>query len=162
MGLPDALSSIAVREAVVADGPTLARLRFEFRASQGAVNETEAAFLARCEPWMASRLGPSSVWRAWVAETAGAIVGTAWLQLIEKIPNPTSEPELLGYVSSLYVQPAWRNHGVGAALLTTCIRACEDAVVDAIVLWPTPQSRSLYQRVGFDVTDDLFQRRVTR
>jgi GNAT superfamily N-acetyltransferase len=159
MGLPDAVSSVLVRQATVADAPLLARLRFEFRAGQGAVTETEAAFRARCEPWMAARLGPTGVWRAWVAEAAGAIVGTAWLQLVEKIPNPTMEPETIGYVSSLYVQPAWRNHGIGAALLTTCLRVCQEADVDAIILWPTPQSRSLYERAGFSATDELFQKR---
>jgi GNAT superfamily N-acetyltransferase len=134
-------------------------LRFEFRANQGAIDETEAAFRARCEPWMASRLGPDGAWRAWLAAAGNAIVGTVWLQLIEKIPNPSNETELHGYVSSLYVQPAWRGHGIGAALLSACVRTCDEANVDAILLWPTPQSRSLYQRAGFDVAEDLFQRR---
>ena len=158
MGHSDAVSSVLVRQATAADAPTLARLRFEFRASQGAIAETETDFRKRCEPWMASRLQSDGAWRAWVAETGGTIVGTAWLQLIEKIPNPMIEPERLGYVSSLYVQPAWRNHGLGAELLATCVRACDEADVDATVLWPTPASRSLYQRAGFGVSDDLFQR----
>jgi GNAT superfamily N-acetyltransferase len=159
MGVPETASSVVVRPALVADAPVLARMRFEFRAAQGAITEAEADFVARCEPWMTSRLGPEGRWRAWVADAGGAIVGTAWLQLVEKIPNPMIEPELIGYVSSLYVRPAWRDRGIGAALLATCIRASEDAVVDAIVLWPTPQSRSLYERAGFGVRDDVFERR---
>jgi GNAT superfamily N-acetyltransferase len=159
MGPSDATSAVIVRPAVVADAPVLARLRFEFRAGQGAIAETEAAFVARCEPWMASRLGASSAWRAWVAESDAGIVGTAWLQLVEKIPNPMIEPERLGYVSSVYVQPKWRNRGIGAALLAACVRACEDTDVDAVILWPTPQSRTLYERAGFGVRADLFEKR---
>ncbi|HET9369615.1 MAG TPA: GNAT family N-acetyltransferase, partial [Vicinamibacterales bacterium] len=72
---------------------------------------------------------------------------------------PMIEPERLGYVSSVYVQPKWRNRGIGAALLAACVRACEDAEVDAVILWPTPQSRTLYERAGFAVRGDLFERR---
>jgi GNAT superfamily N-acetyltransferase len=134
-------------------------LRYEFRGGIASAAETEAAFVERCAAWMARRLEAIGTWRCWVADTGSAIVGTIWLELVEKLPNPTGEPEWHGYVSSLYVRPEHRAAGLGSALLGTCLRECEARSVDATILWPTPASRSLYLRHGFAVRDDLLERR---
>ena len=150
-----------IRPATKADAPALARLRFEFRASQDPAVEPEADFLARCTAWMETRLVLGSSWRCWLAEVAGRVVGTIWLHRIEKLPNPVGEVECHGYVSSLYVAPASRGEGFGDRLLGTCLEACLAQGVDAVILWPTPRSRSLYERHGFMVREDLLERRLT-
>jgi ribosomal protein S18 acetylase RimI-like enzyme len=151
--------SASVRSAIVSDVPALARLRYEFRAGIEPTAESETAFVERCTAWMVDRLQPGASWRCWVAQARGAIVGSAWLQLIEKLPNPVGEPELHGYISSLYVQPDYRGAGFGSLLLAACLGECEARAVDAVILWPTPRSRSLYVRYGFAVCDDLMERR---
>jgi GNAT superfamily N-acetyltransferase len=154
------LGEISIRLAGPADAPTLARLRYVFRAGHDPATEAEADFLARCGGWMAARLASGSHWRCWVAEEAGGLVGTIWLQFIEKIPNPGAEAERHGYVSNLYVEPSRRGAGLGSMLIDTCLRYCEKEAVDAVILWPTPRSRRLYERHGFTVRGDLFERRL--
>jgi GNAT superfamily N-acetyltransferase len=149
-----------VRPALRADAPALARLRYEFRAELDAGVEAEAAFLQRCEHWMADRLGGVGSWRCWVAEESTALVGTVWLQLVEKLPNPVGEFEHHGYVSSLYVVPSHRSAGLGSVLLSACLRECERLGTDAVFLWPTERSRPLYERHGFRVRDDFLERRL--
>jgi GNAT superfamily N-acetyltransferase len=145
---------------MASDVAVLAQLRYEFRAGIEPALESEPAFVERCRGWMLERLRPGGSWRCWVAHLRGAIVGTAWLQLIEKLPNPVGEPERHGYISSLYVQPGHRGTGLGSALLTACVREADAMAVDAVILWPTPRSRSLYVRHGFAVRDDLMERRM--
>jgi len=82
-----------IRPAAPADAPALARLRLAFRAEVEPPSEDQPAFLERCSAWMADRLESGGPWRAWVADTPAGIVGTAWLLLIEKLPNPVAEPE---------------------------------------------------------------------
>jgi GNAT superfamily N-acetyltransferase len=154
------LSEVSIRLAQPKDAPALARLRYEFRASQDAPVEAEADFVARCTTWMETRLVPGGSWRCWLAEESGRLVGTVWLHLIEKLPNPVGEAESHGYVSSLYVDPSMRGRGLGSQLLASCLRACMAERVDAVILWPTPRSRSLYERHGFAVHQDLFERRA--
>ncbi len=132
--------------------------------------EDETEFVARCTAWMSARLDDAErddgaragtgAWYAWVAERAGAVCGTAWLQMIEKLPNPVDESEWHGYVSSLFVTPEARGQGVGTALLEAVLENCEQRGVDAVLLWPTPRSRTLYERHGFAVRDDLLERRT--
>jgi ribosomal protein S18 acetylase RimI-like enzyme len=150
----------AIRAAGSGDATALAGLRHEFRSDLAPATEAEAAFLERCTGWMARRLAAGSPWRCWVAETGTTIVGTVWLQLIDKLPNPVAEPERHGYVSSLYVRPAHRGAGLGSELLGACLQECERLELDTVVLWPTPASRSLYLRHGFAARDDLLARRL--
>jgi GNAT superfamily N-acetyltransferase len=155
-----ALSHAIIRPAERRDAPALARLRHEFRAGQDAPVESEADFLARCARWMEARLVPGGPWRCWLAEEAGRALGTIWLQRIEKLPNPVAEAETHGYVSSLYVIPSSRGAGLGSRLLGACLEACQAEEMDAVILWPTPRSRSLYLRYGFAVREDLLERRL--
>jgi GNAT superfamily N-acetyltransferase len=108
---------------------------------------------------MVERLVPDSRWRCWVAIAEGRLVGTVWLQLVEKIPNPMEETELHAYVSSVYVVPRMRNRGVGTALLRACLSECGALGTDAVFLWSNPDSRRLYQRHGFTAGQDLLERR---
>jgi GNAT superfamily N-acetyltransferase len=151
---------MTIRLAESTDAPALARLRYELRASHDPAYEPEAEFLARCGAWMAARLAPGGPWRCWAAEEAGKLVGSIWLQIIEKMPNPGAEPEKHGYISNLYVEPSRRGAGLGSLLLDTCVLFCEREAVDAMILWPTPRSRPLYERHGFAVCEDLLERRL--
>lgn len=153
-------SAPRIRPAGPADSRALARLRYDFRAALDPASEPESTFLERCEAWMAARLIASGAWRCWVAEELDRVAGTVWLHRVEKLPNPVGEPESHGYVTSLFVLPEHRGRGVGASLLDTCLRACEREGFDAVFLWPTARSRSLYLRHGFRVQDDLLVRRL--
>jgi ribosomal protein S18 acetylase RimI-like enzyme len=149
------------RAGTPADAPEMARLRYEFRRALGAVVEPEAAFVDRCARWMSARLSGNGSWRCWVADgaPAGRLAGTIWLQIIEKIPNPVDEPELHGYVTNLYVRPELRGRGLATALLTVALAACDAHPLDAVLLWPSAESRTLYERHGFTVSADLMERR---
>lgn len=147
-----------IRQAVEADAPELAQLRWEFRSTaHGALNETEEAFVSRCTAWIRNRLSTKDAWAAWVAEQNGEIVGQIWVQVIEKLPNPTVELERHAYVSNLYVKPSARG-GLGTRLLEGCLDWLASQSVHQIMLWPSRPSRSLYIRHGFAATDDLFVR----
>lgn len=148
-------ASVTVRRAARADAPVLARLRHEFRSPRGTNTESEREFLDRCEAWMRERLGDSSPWRVWLAEADGAPVGAVWLQIVEKLPNPVAEGEWHGYVSNLFVRAAVRGGGVGSVLLRCALDECDRVGVDNVFLWPTPRSRSLYARHGFDAADNM-------
>ena len=143
------------------DAPRLAALRLEFRAAIGSAEEEDAAFIARCTAWMEARLATGSSWRAWLAERDGEILGTVWIQLIEKMPNPIAEPEENGYLTNFYVVPRAQGMGIGTALLDAALEWCREREVHAVVLWPTKRSRPLYERHGFAAPAALMEKVVT-
>src|SRR5262249_54759383 len=107
------------------------------------------------------QLTTNDPWRAWVAETDGRIVGQVWVHLIQKIPNPNDERERYAYLSNLFVTPAARG-GLGTRLLETAIQWCERALVDSVLLRPTPRSRALYLRNGFTDRFEFLELRLPR
>lgn len=139
----------AIRRAAPEDAAALAALRWEFRSAIGKVNEAGDAFVARCGEWMRARLGRGGAWRAWVAEAGGEIVGTVWVQLVEKMPNPVDEAEVHGYLTNLFVRDSLRGGGTGGRLLAAALEECAAAGVHTVFLWPTQRSRPLYRRFGF-------------
>ncbi|HWJ15549.1 MAG TPA: GNAT family N-acetyltransferase [Gemmatimonadaceae bacterium] len=155
-------SEIDVRAATAADAPELARLRFVFRSRHHAAVESENDFVARCEPWMRDRLERKTGWRAWVAvqRDTASLVGTVWLQLVEKLPNPGDEAELHAYITSVYVQPELRNAGLGSRFIQAALAACRDLEVDTVFLWPSDRSRPLYSRHGFTTPGDILSQRL--
>lgn len=151
-------SDLSLRRAIASEAEALARLRYEFRAELDEVQEPEAHFLDRCAQWMAERLRRED-WVCWVAEGSGAIMGTLWLQFLEKLPNPVGEPELHAYITSFYIQPPLRGGGLGSAMLVAALEDCAARSVDSVFLWPSPRSRSLYQRHGFSEHAGVMERR---
>ena len=154
--LPQDSKQMNIRPANPADAPALAQLRYAFRSLTYHDIEPQTQFVQRCVTWMTDRLQTPN-WRSWVAEQEDEIIGGLWLQLIEKIPNPTSEPELHGYITNVFVKESSRGQGVGSRLLNEAITLCKDQSVHAVILWPSEKSRTLYERHGFAVRSDLFE-----
>jgi len=98
-------AGIVVRRGRPADAETLARLRYEFRAALDPARERPLAFVERCATWMRQQLESECPWYCWIAEHADETVGTIWLALIEKLPNPVAERERHAYITNLYVRP---------------------------------------------------------
>jgi GNAT superfamily N-acetyltransferase len=139
---------IDIRDATPADASRLAELRWEFRSGRAPNIETRAAFVDRCAAWMRRELSAATIWRAWVAERDAVIIGQVWVQLFQKLPNPTDEAEQQAYLSNLYVTPSARG-GAGTKLLATAIAWARARKIEYVVLWPSARSVTLYQRHGF-------------
>ena len=151
-------AAFSIRLATPADAPELACLRYEFRTTLDVPTEPADVFLARCRSWMSDRLRPAAAWRCWVAETPTALIGAVWLHFLEKIPNPVSEPEGHGYITNVYVRPDHRGSGVGGRLIAAALAECDRRALHSVILWPTPRSRTLYERHGFGVPRTLLER----
>ncbi len=96
----------------------------------------DAAILAQLRYELRTGLG-------WLAEEAqGEPLGTVWVQLVEKLPNPVHEP------------------GLHAYLLDTALAACAERGIDTVFLWPTPRSRGVYARHGFAEAAGVMERRL--
>ena len=148
---------VILREAMPNDAAMLAKLRFELRASLHELREDEAAFVERCVSWMRERLSARRNWRCWIAERDGAIIGSVWVQLIEKIPNPIAAPESYVYLTNFYVRPEHRSHGIGSQLLDAALSWSRSNNAELVLLWPTERSKTLYERHGFVAADDFME-----
>jgi GNAT superfamily N-acetyltransferase len=155
------MARVRIRLASSSDCRALAELRYRFRAETEPVTETKSQFLRRCASWIKKRFRSGSYpWRCWVLDDGKQLLGHVCVQLFEKVPNPVNnEPELHAYVTNFYVVPEMRGQGLGEKLLNKALSWCRARETDAIILWATPASKSLYRRCGFVESADIFELR---
>ena len=149
-----------IRVATSADWRAMAEMRYRFRSEVGAPTETKSRFVRRCTSWMKKVFGTDSgAWRCWVIDDGKQLLGHVCVQLFEKMPNPVNEPELHAYVTNFYVVPEKRDQGLGKKLLAKALSWCRGQCADAVILWASPGSRSLYRRCGLTEPADIFELR---
>jgi GNAT superfamily N-acetyltransferase len=155
------MTRVQVRLANATDCDALAELRYRFRSETESVTEMKSRFLRRCASWMKKRFRSGFCqWRCWVLDDGKQLLGHVCVQLFEKIPNPIhDEPELHAYVTNFYVVPEMRSQGLGKRLLNQALSWCRARGTDAVILWATPGSKSLYHRCGFVESTDVFELR---
>lgn len=76
-----------------------------------------------------------------VAEADGQIVGTGVLSVNGSV----------GWIGTIFVEPAWRRRGVGMALTQAAIETAESAGCRTLLLVATAAGRPLYEKIGFEV-----------
>jgi GNAT superfamily N-acetyltransferase len=76
-----------------------------------------------------------------VAEADGQIVGTGVLSVNGRV----------GWIGTIFVEPAWRRRGVGMALTQATIDTAESAGCRTLLLVATEAGRPLYEKIGFEV-----------
>jgi GNAT superfamily N-acetyltransferase len=151
---------LRIRIATPADCRALAEMRYRFRTELESPAEPRSRFVRRCLTWMKTRFrADSGAWRCWVLDDGGQLLGHVWVQLLEKIPNPVNEPELHAYVTNFYIVPEKRDRGLGRKLLNEALSWCRTRGCDAVILWATAGSRSLYRQCGLVKSADIFELR---
>ena len=60
-----------------------------------------------------------------------------------------------GYIWGVYVAPRYRGTGTGSSLVSACIDELGLRGCRRVLLHAAPRSRGLYERLGFEPTDEL-------
>jgi GNAT superfamily N-acetyltransferase len=135
-------------------------MRYQFRTEVGSPVETKSDFVRRCASWMKKAFNAdSSAWRCWVVDDGKQLLGHVCVQLFEKMPNPVNEPEVHAYLTNFYVVAEMRGRGVGRTLLDKALSWCRAQGADAVILWATAESKSLYRRCGLREPADILELR---
>lgn len=148
------MEAIEVRPATVEDAAALAALRWEWRSGEGRHLELDRAdFVGRFGVWMTEH--PAH--HPFLAWSGSRPVGMAWLVVIERLPGPDRWTRRSGSVQSVYVTPAERGAGAGAALVRALVGRAAELGLDYLTVHPTPRATSLYRRLGFAVWEGVLE-----
>jgi GNAT superfamily N-acetyltransferase len=144
-----------IEPATIDDVDALARLRWELYVEQEGELEPSDAYRDRFASFARDALATDR-WHAWVARDARRPVGAMWLHTVERIPVPGKRAGPIGYLTNVYLVPAFRNGGLGSRMLEHVLEWCRSQRLSCVITWPTPRSRPFYRRGGFDRLDEPF------
>jgi GNAT superfamily N-acetyltransferase len=143
-----------IRSAGPDDIDALARLRWTMHTEDVESHESFDVFLSRFRPFAAQALS-SGAWQVWVAEVESRIVANLWLQVIARVPRPDRPTATLGYLTNVFVEPLYRNAGVGSRILRQVATWSREHSIGLVVVWPSEHSVDYYRREAFEPTDAL-------
>lgn len=168
------------RLATEADFDALAALRWDFHIEDGEATVSRDEFNAACLAFLRWGMADGN-WHYWLAEDGAEIVGHIFVHIIRTVPRPDKLMRHYGYVTNVYVRPAWRNrghpdvllvrpisgepcvprpiyrNGVGGELLAQVQKWATQQELELLFLWPSERSVTFYQRAGFTPSEDLLE-----
>jgi len=147
-----------IREAAPDDLDALARLRWQCHTERHPADERDFdSYRLGFARWWAAQDGRC---RAVVAVDDSRVVGMGFLALVDRVPSPGSLDRRHGDIQSMYVEPTYRNAGVGSTILRGLVGIARDAGCERIEVHSGRRAIAFYERSGFEhahrlLTQDL-------
>jgi GNAT superfamily N-acetyltransferase len=153
----------SVRNATVADADLCARHRAGMFRDMGELPAHLVEPLIAASRRYFEEAIPAGEYLAWLASPADRpdeIVAGAGLQLRRVLPRPQRNgPELLlgvqALVLNVYTERDWRRRGLAELLMGRLLEWCEANGVANVVLHASRDGRALYEKLGFEATNEM-------
>jgi GNAT superfamily N-acetyltransferase len=145
-----------LREATLADAPTLARQRRLMFDSISPLEPEHATLLEAAILRYIAQAMPAGTFRSWVVEHDGTIVSGGGLQLRTLMPRPGyvyGEPE--GLILSMWTDPEHRRRGLGRRVLEAILAWGRANGIPRFALHASADGRPLYELSGFKQTNEM-------
>ena len=152
----ESVDGYTLREATVADAPTLARQRrLMFDSIQPLTSQHGTLLEAAILRYIAQAM-PAGTFRSWVVEYEGTIVSGGGLQLRTLMPRPGyvyGEPE--GLIVSMWTEPEHRRRGLGRRVVEAILAWGRANGITRFTLHASNDGRPLSELYGFTQTNEM-------
>jgi GNAT superfamily N-acetyltransferase len=91
----------------------------------------------------------SDIYRLFVAELDGRIVGMGGVVVVDRPPHPRSRRSGEGFIVNVYTLPRWRGRGIGRAIMDAIVAEGRRLRLRRVYLRTTNPGRRLYESMGF-------------
>lgn len=149
------------RQATFEDLNQLAELRWEFRSLDAyetpLVGKSE--FIESCVSFLRRGL-ENGFYVYWIAEEGSEIAAHIFVHRIDLVPRPCKIRDQFGYLTNNYTKPEYRNKGIGSKLLQTVKDWASAEDLELLIVYPSEQAVSFYQRAGFDAKNEVMELRL--
>ncbi len=149
------------RPATLADAELIAQHRAHMFADSGqssldALTEMSANFVA----WVRPRLADGR-YIGWLVEDEGAVIAGAGLWLMDFPPHWMDPEPIRAYLLNFYVDPAFRGRGLAQQMLDIAVAEAHRRGIQVVSLHASRLGRPIYERSGFEPTNEMILHRRT-
>lgn len=139
------------------DALILAQMRWDFQNEFGDVPVcSQDEFIKHCSQFFTSSIDECN-WFHWIVQDESAIVGMVSVYHVHSIPKPHDLTPSWGYLTNTYVIPAYRNKGIGSALIRHVKAWAKNEGMELLIAWPSEKSVNFYAREGFKNNPELLE-----
>lgn len=122
------------------------------RADDAELHKMTVAF----EQWVAEALELER-YQGWFVKPEGVVVAGVGVLWLEWPPHPLDPEPVRGYLLNVYTAPEYRRQGLGRRLVQRVLDEAERRRVRVVALHATTAGRSLYEQLGFQVTNEMYR-----
>jgi len=149
-------TEITIREAGPSDSAIiLHHRRSMFRdMGEGTVEELDR-MVEVARPWLARALADSS-YRHWLAlDSSGRVVGGGGVLLCPWPANPKDPCTERAVILNVYTEPEFRKRGIARQVMRTILDWIKQQGLRSVNLHASDEGRPLYERLGFESTNEM-------
>ena len=93
----------------------------------------------------------------WLLVDNGVIVATAAIAFMEFPPTYTNKTGVRGYITNMYTAPEYRGKGIASAMLQKLADEARKRSVSRIFLGASKLGKPVYQRFGFEESENWME-----
>jgi GNAT superfamily N-acetyltransferase len=153
---PAAIEGFSLRRATLEDALAIAHHRRAMFRDMGYDNQAALdSMTARFTPWLEEKIA-SGEYLAWLAVTSGgAVASGAGLWLMDWPAHMIGNAARRGNILNVYTEPEFRRRGLARWLMEAALDWCRANRIDLVILHASPEGRSLYEALGFQVSNEM-------
>jgi len=156
------MTAYRIRRCTPDEAATIARHRVEMFREMGEVPTDELAreLLKRSTSALASLLAEGSYLGWFAIDTGGSVIAGAGVHIKPQLPRPSHdsvrvEDAPVPLVVNVYTEPQWRGRGVARSLMRELMDWASQQGMDRVVLHASDAGRPLYEKLGFQPTNEM-------
>ena len=149
-------AEITIREALPSESAIiLHHRRSMFRdMGEGTVEELDR-MVAVARPWLARAISDGS-YRHWLAlDASGSVAGGGGVLLCPWPANPRAPCTERAVILNMFTEPEFRRRGIAQQIMLVILAWVRDRGLRNVHLHASPEGRMLYERLGFEVTNEM-------
>lgn len=141
--------NIKIRKAEISDLEALVELRLAYlHEDLGQLSaEVEEKVIAQLKEYVPKYI--DSIFTAFIAETGGRAVSTAFMSIAERPANPFMLTGRTALVQNVFTYPEYRRKGIATLVLKELIAEAKRQNISYIELSATADGKPVYKKLGF-------------
>lgn len=145
------MDTVTIRKATLADLPLLLAYRRAMAEEMDSADELAVSrMIAALEPYLRTTIAEGR-WHSWIAEPGGC----GSVEIVPWVPGRQDPTPRRAWIHSLYVQPSFRQRGIGRRITGTIIAWCREQGFEWVYLHASTQGRPLYESLGFKASSEM-------
>ncbi|SRR5579864_819132 len=149
-------ADIRIRAATIADAEAIVAHRRAMFFDMGHRDTHQLnAMITAFRPWLREKIA-SNEYLAWMGTSRdGTIVAGLGLWLMDWPPHLIGPGSRRGNILNVYTERSYRRQGIAKRLMEVALEWCKANGIQAVILHASEEGRGLYQKLGFEPTNEM-------